>query len=749
MSKQEVATLKYINGFPCHKYIIRKLLSDNEILEFERAFIDVLSNAGEDDESILMALTLMEQHIPADSPIAGKHFDIDGNVNMGDFINNIRFDNGIPSHKNCRSYYRKYDTHYAACKACPHSPLYKNGNLENEHKIIRFMITSKDNFLYLKDKIKAGDFESVYDIMEYAIVSKPLLFPFYKNVCEFYMNRDRNDADFSGKELPETLLDELISKLKIQRPPKEFMSEGWDERYGGFLAEILFKMEEPSKKQIDNVLKDFSVYRKKVREDKTKKKNKKCKEELQPEDSLKTHHEYQQTLDSLEAAHAHTYNNQDREVKNVEYNEGRQQDIPSETISRTEIIVYSGSTTGNNGQESDFIEVIDNIEDLGESVFVEAKELTVGKYEEPGGNKIPYHPTVFQEELEAIAINLDVGTTLMMATFEQTAVSDGRVCVECIFTEQEKMYLLFYIRGLRNFFYTSLEEGRGGEVALSILQREGVSKICYSALLLYGFVRVNKGFIKNMYSIESIAALLQEQCDYGLETYASAVKARESVPGDDYDRPFEAISPVLKYMPSYYWIKGTQSKKMLQKNVKDQEIPIRMFDEAVSTGYITASYLYMEGYSLQMQAPGTYRFRNQFNRQPKERGRFIRYEILVEREDKIALIRDVCCSLAQNGIFRRYGIYIMQIYKQGIEFFIKEEDVEFATTMISVNFLNVFGEKGIRRIELQTSYRVDDKADGNTGSLLSKEDLGRIKELKEYMEKTNTANRTSSEQNIS
>lgn len=731
--------MDYLNGMPCHKYIIRKLSTDSEILEFERAFIDALTGVGVSDSEISTSLTLMEQHILPGSPIAGKHFDIDGNVSMGDFINNVRFDNEISSHKNCRGYYRKYDNHYTACKACPHSSIYKNGNLDQEHKIARFMVSSKENLLYIKDKVKPAEFESVYDIMEYAIVQRPVLFPLYRNICEFYFSKDRGEADFSDEKITETLLDDLISKLKIQRPPKEFMSEGWDKRYGGYLSDILYEIPCPSKKQVDEAIEKLHAFRKKEKEEKKKKK----KADI-PAPDTKEPPVYQQTIESI------VLPEQKDEKKDGPADDDKSSagSCRADSDPGTMIVLYDKTVNSNAGQSStgnareenrqdqkdvDDIEIIEDIDSLGEYVTVESEDKA--EYTEPGGYKIPYHPSVFMDEMEASAICLDRCSAITAATFEKTACSDGRVCVECVFTETEELYLLFYIRGLRKFFYTSLQNKSSGcEAAMSVLQRDGVEKICYSPFMLHGFVRHMGGFIRNLYAIESAAALLEEQCGSGLLVYAKDVKARQASPGEDFDSEYEVISPVFLYMTSYYWMKVTQSKKIQKRDVKDQEIQLKLFDEAAGTGYLTASYLYSEGYSLQLLKPGVYQFKSDFIQKPKKKGRFIDYELTSEMQDKIRLLRLVCCNLADKGILRRYKINLMQIYKNGVEFFIEEQDTAFAMTAISVEFLNVFGENMIRRVELQTTYLTEEDMKGESVNLLSLEDRNRAKQMRTYKE---------------
>lgn len=734
--------MNYLNGMPCHKYIIRKLAIDSDILEFERAFIDMLTGADISDGEIVTALTLMEQHILPDGPIAGKHFDIDGNVNMGDFINNIRFDNEIPTHKNCRAYYRKYDKHYTACKACSYSSINKNGNIDNEHKIIRFIVSSKENLLYVKDKIKASDFESVYDILEYAIVQRPLFFPFYRNTCEFYFSKERDDTDFSDQEIPETLLDDLISKLKLQRPPKEFMTEGWDERYGGYLSDILYEIPCPTKKQVDVAIANFYAFKK-------KEKSRKKKDDI-ASSTKKEAHIYQPTIESIVFPEK-KIEKKDEEKSNAEDSEQIKEVINEQKErSRSKEEQKSNESGEKDTKErdaaakADNIEIIDDIDSAGEYITIES-ESDIPEYAEPDGNKTPYHPTVFVDEMEASAINLDKCSALTAAAFEKTVCSDGRVCVECVFTETEDLYLLFYVRGLRKFFYTSMsaEQSSGYDAAIAVLKRDGIEKICYSPLMLYAFVRHTKGFLRNLYSIESAAALLEENCSNGLLVYAEEAKARRAVSGEDFDSEYEVISPVFSYMPAYYWIKVTQSKKIQKKDCKYQEIQLKLFDEAVGSGYLMASYLYSEGYSLQILNPGVYRFRKEYVQKPRENGKFIKYELCSEIANKIHLLRKVCCNLAEKGVLRRRAIYLMQIYQNGINFFVEEQDAAFAITIISVEFLNVFGENKAKHIELQTAYVTKEKIKGTATSLLSLEDRNRAKQMRIYkeqmMKKMNTA----------
>ena len=67
-----------LNGMPCHKYIIRNLETELDMLEFERAYAEVMFAHAYNTSEIEVSLTALSMVLPKHSKVSGKTFSILG-----------------------------------------------------------------------------------------------------------------------------------------------------------------------------------------------------------------------------------------------------------------------------------------------------------------------------------------------------------------------------------------------------------------------------------------------------------------------------------------------------------------------------------------------------------------------------------------------------------------------------------------------------------------------------------------------
>lgn len=218
-----------LNGLPCHRYIVRNLANERDILEFERSFIEIMYENNISDEDIDMALITIGNYISKKSPIYGKSFDIRGNgPAIGGIAASVLFDPDIPSYGKCVSYYRKYDKSCHACVLCDISKRYNRFRYAEELSLIRFVLEKKDNYLLLvKHGLHSGLFRSSVDITEYASSLRCYPFQLFKNIIDA-MPENKIDSDFfSSCSLSSKICKYLHGKLRRMRLPDAYSEKDW------------------------------------------------------------------------------------------------------------------------------------------------------------------------------------------------------------------------------------------------------------------------------------------------------------------------------------------------------------------------------------------------------------------------------------------------------------------------------------------------------------------------------------------
>ena len=174
MTQSEILE-RYTLGFPCHKYIVRNLETELDMLVFEREFAKLMTSCGFSHDTTEVSLVAMSTALTKGSRIFGKSFTIPGKNGLGeDFISGLLQDTSIPGYTKCCSFYRKYDSSVKACSICPLSTRYANANMELELSLVHYCLQSEAHYRkFLDAGGQATDFHSLMDMSESFQINRP------------------------------------------------------------------------------------------------------------------------------------------------------------------------------------------------------------------------------------------------------------------------------------------------------------------------------------------------------------------------------------------------------------------------------------------------------------------------------------------------------------------------------------------------------------------------------------------------
>lgn len=134
-------------ALPCHKYLVRRIESEADKLEYARAFFTKLYEQGYDSREIISGYVATAHFQET------NHLDFlsyhDKTLSGESFYNTVMADSSIPSHKNCQVYAKKYEKDIIpVCKICLSYSRYANKNQEEELSVLK-KINSSYNSLQL------------------------------------------------------------------------------------------------------------------------------------------------------------------------------------------------------------------------------------------------------------------------------------------------------------------------------------------------------------------------------------------------------------------------------------------------------------------------------------------------------------------------------------------------------------------------------------------------------------------------
>jgi hypothetical protein len=148
---------------PCYKYIVRRITTEEEKLEFAKAFISqYISNGLAHDD-------VMVRYCATASYRTNKNLNMlsyNGTVlSKEEFLQAVSIDAHIKRYKSCQAYAKHVGTDIApCCRLCELSPTYCNDCLQYEYRAIKYINHSIDNLNYFTSIANQSFFRSVIDL---------------------------------------------------------------------------------------------------------------------------------------------------------------------------------------------------------------------------------------------------------------------------------------------------------------------------------------------------------------------------------------------------------------------------------------------------------------------------------------------------------------------------------------------------------------------------------------------------------
>ena len=245
MSKRAHDKSCTLNGMPCHKYIIRNLTTEKDMLEFERAYADLMLSKDYNENEIEDALIAMSSYINPKSPLQGKVFDILGNgPDMGNFVSSLIFDNNIPTYGKCSAYYKRFDKQIHACSLCEFSAKSTCTNIKNEKLLLRFILESNHNYeAALSSGASEDFFNSNIDIMAYTNAGRSYPLQLYKLIFSLLGDETVRAEHYEKEHLGDGIRNGICARLKKMRLPSEFHTESFFYKVIDVLEYDIYKSE--------------------------------------------------------------------------------------------------------------------------------------------------------------------------------------------------------------------------------------------------------------------------------------------------------------------------------------------------------------------------------------------------------------------------------------------------------------------------------------------------------------------------
>lgn len=163
-------------SMPCHKYMIRAILTEDDKLSYARAFIAKLYETGHSIDDIMTCYAATGAfRTKQDFFFLSYRGE---NLTPEEFYQAIQKDSSIPHYKSCREYLKTHPQNISAiCRTCPSYTGYTNRNKKTELAILKFVSSSKANLDYFLTLSDAKYYRSCYDLAENMISGVPFIVP--------------------------------------------------------------------------------------------------------------------------------------------------------------------------------------------------------------------------------------------------------------------------------------------------------------------------------------------------------------------------------------------------------------------------------------------------------------------------------------------------------------------------------------------------------------------------------------------
>lgn len=733
-----------VNGMPCHKYIIRNLKNERDVVVFEKAFIETMLSYSFPETAISDALELLPRFALRNGPIWGQSFNLTGDgVDMGNLLSTLCLDSSIP-HYSCKEYYALFDESCSACKHCIFSTNYKNVHSAEERIILRYMLQSAQNLERMKDRgLKAGLFHSVEDaVAMVASASHPVNYLFLRTVyktlnasaARYYSSQD------AGVSLGAKIRTKLADDIYRASLPAECYQNGWHNKLIEAWEEDLFREPPCNDTVADDCLALMAAKTKYIPPAISKLKEAPRRKPVRASSGSSS------ATSTADAAPKRTISVPEPKKIKERYSTSATtgsvdlplpdkhsqespvpiSDPPEPSVSDTSPVIEMPSPSVDNTSEHgsvdsskqtsgaalsvEYIEVVNN-DDFSHEPSIQVDNRIVEKYDtfprelDMHGNLI-YTPSVTKRELLDCAINLDTATVLDLTAFENAVLKDMRLPLEVVFDEFHSVYLLLWVPSMHTFFYTDFSRDMSNEILFSVLSRRSIIKITYSPYWLYSIVyQRNHGQLRSLESIQTLHYLLHnDSLDYIGALLAYGISPATA--GVDFLSRGTALSVVFRLLPRYGIIYRKQSRAISRKNLQDRYDELCGFNEAVGISYDMHYWFGLDEFLFVMPHPFFFKFKNVDLWKVSVPGYILSYRVSYGKEPPEPLFRKLLYALASTGRFRSLRMQLMDVSELTMTIFVLEQHFPVALELINRTMFDIVEGLQEYGISFETKYRL-------------------------------------------
>ena len=209
---------KFDIGYPCHKYLLRTVASDDEFQTFAVNYVHTLLNAGLSYEDVKISFIMFCSNYG--SMENQHHYRVELNRLYNDQLDAEAYVNSILSSKpvsaDCARYYKvTIEQRANICKICPLSiKTYQNRHFDDEMSILKYFLNHPDDLKVFLQQCELSKFTSIIDCNSEFLEERPLLFPVFKTIITALKKECNTVASalLIGKTL-ESLLEYFIPEI--------------------------------------------------------------------------------------------------------------------------------------------------------------------------------------------------------------------------------------------------------------------------------------------------------------------------------------------------------------------------------------------------------------------------------------------------------------------------------------------------------------------------------------------------------
>lgn len=649
---------KTIPGYPCHKYIVRGLKTEQDVWDYAKAFFDItLQNNSYNYENslnmLIASLSTMENRINVpDFRSYGQnpeavYFFIKGNPK-------------ISTYNGCLAFYRKYDMRTQACRICPISDRCQNSNEEMEYAVLKYAFETQDNYNLVTSYIDDTFFKSCFDCaMEIPVpkaeivnltglLFKSSLTPIIKGIL-FSGGKEAILEDKTAFDIAwEDMFCTFPKKKKVQADLKNNV------KWAAVLKEcIRANIEDAKTLPTDKIEEYLQNY---VDEKRAEEEEKKKQKFVNP-DILEFATEALKELTTAPPSH-------------LSQEDEKYYELPDTSITPS---INSNDVSISSDGTSEATE--DNVE--------------IVPLEETPKHKV--QPVVVSDDIKNLfgtdsfelpIVTEDIfkdATTLVTNIPEKVLdgiMKDMMFPLEVVTIDKNTYYFAIWDRHTKCFYYSNVLQIC--DDLKTLLSNKNIKKICMSPYLIYGVCSLNNHTLRGLNSISTMHNMLTNK-NLSYDEIVDAYSLRY-----DYDDTLapEIITPLFKGMLRYRAI-FTLIKEDIDKSVSPYELHFRNnLDETVGRSFLHKRTFETDGLLLTKEE-NSYVFCKDLDRNPTCSGAYITY-LADNSEDALGMFKYILSILSEKGYSRKYVIQLLQVSSSYMELFLPSDDIEFLVTTIDI-----------------------------------------------------------------